>query len=37
MVTVAYHPSFIRQFKKLPLDLQQEAKEKIEKARGTIK
>jgi len=30
MVTVAYHPSFIRQFKKLPLDLQQEAKEKIE-------
>lgn len=30
MMKIAYHPSFIRQFKKLPLDLQVEIKEKIE-------
>lgn len=26
---IGYHPSFIRQFKKLPIDLQNEVKEKI--------
>ncbi len=30
MIKVAYHPSFIRQFKKLPLNLQLEIKGKIE-------